>query len=174
MMNPDAPRSMQQHISVQQVGAETLLYDERRHQAFCLNETCSVIWRLADGERTIAEISAAASIQVKVPVNDDFVRFAIEELRRDGLMESSEVAEAGHSLSRRTMLQRLGVGSALLLPTIAAIVAPTAAQAYSGCVDCSSQSSSIRLARARTQKPGNATTSGPLSGGLESPSASGK
>ena len=41
-------------------------------------------------------------------------------------------------MSRRVLLQRLGVGGALLVPAVAAIVAPTAAQAYSGCVDCTS------------------------------------
>ena len=30
----------------------------RRHKAFCLNESSSVVWLLADGDRTIAEIGA--------------------------------------------------------------------------------------------------------------------
>lgn len=137
-----APRRIQESVSIQQIGTESLVYDECRHKAFCLNESSSVIWQLADGERTIAEISAAASLQLKTPVSEDLVLFAIDELRRDGLIESSSVDESAPAISRRAMLRRLGVSGALLLPMIAAVLAPTAAQAYNGCVDCSSSPAS--------------------------------
>jgi hypothetical protein len=137
MENQGTPRSIRQGISVQQIGTETLLYDERRHLAFCLNESSSVIWRLADGEHTIALIREAASAELKTQLSEDFVLYALGELRKDGLVEPSEV-EGRATISRRAALQKLGVGGALLLPAIASIVAPTAAQAYSGCFDCSS------------------------------------
>ena len=136
MKNHNAPRSIQEHISIQQVGTETLVYDEQRHKAFCLNEVSSIIWRLADGEHTVAQISAAASLQLKAAVNEEIVLFALEELRRDGLIEPLSTSEIGLTVSRRAMLRRLAVGGAMLLPVVAAIVAPTAAQAYSGCFDC--------------------------------------
>jgi hypothetical protein len=138
--NQVAPRSIRQHVSVQQVGTETLVYDERRNKAFCLNESSSVIWRLSNGDNTVTQIAAAASLELKTPVGEELVLFALEELRRDGLIEPSSTAKAGTTLSRRAMLQKLGVGGAMLLPAIAAIVAPTAAQAYSGCFDCSDSS----------------------------------
>jgi hypothetical protein len=115
------------------------VYDECRHLAFCLNESSSVIWRLADGEHTIAAICEAASAELNTHVNEEFVLYALAELRRDGLVEAFEVDRRA-TISRRAVLQKLGVGGALLLPAIASIVAPTAAQAYSGCVDCSSVS----------------------------------
>src|ERR1700678_3939382 len=132
MNSQDTPRNIQYDLSIQQGGTETLVYDERRHKAFCLNEISSVLWRLADGERTAAQMSAAASLQLKAPVTEELVLVAIEELRRDGLIEPSPTPEAAPTISRRDLLQRLGVGGAMLLPVIAAIVAPTAAQAYSG------------------------------------------
>jgi hypothetical protein len=137
MKNDEAPRSLQRHISVQQVGVETLVYDELRHKAFCLNESSSVIWRLADGERTVAQIRAAASLQLRSEVSDEFVLFALAELSRDGLIESFSIAEADPAISRRVMLQQLGVSGALMVPMIAAIMAPIATQSYNGCVDCS-------------------------------------
>jgi hypothetical protein len=140
MTNDEAPRSVQGHISIQQIGAETLVYDERRHKAFCLNESSSVIWRLADGEHTVAEMSAAASLELKTEVSDEFVLFALDQLRRDGLIERFSNDEAVSTISRRVMLQRLGIKAALLLPVIAAVVAPAAAQTYNGCVDCPSSS----------------------------------
>jgi hypothetical protein len=148
MTNDETPCSLKRHISIQQIGAETLVYDERRHRAYCLNGSSSVIWRLADGAHTVAEIREAASVELKTRVSEEFVAYALEELRRDGLMEPSAVEEARPAISRRAVLQRLGVGSVLLLPAIASIVAPTAAQAYSGCVDCTSAPSN-RAARAR-------------------------
>ena len=157
MTHQDAPRSILRHISIQRIGTETLLYDERRHKAFCLNESSAVIWTLATGEFTIAQIGAAASLQLKTQVSDEFVLFAIEELRRDGLIEPSSIAGGRPILSRRAMLQRLGVGGAMLLPVVAAIVAPTAAQAYGGCVDCSSSQASKVRRQQQTSNNGSST-----------------
>jgi hypothetical protein len=151
MTSREAPRRIRRDISIQQVGAETLIYDERRHQAFCLNESSSVIWKLADGARTIAEICVEASVELQTAVSEDFVLFALAELRREGLVEEASVVEAGPAVSRRALLRGIGIGSALLLPAVAAIVAPTAAQAYSGCFDCTS-SQATRAAKARRQQ----------------------
>lgn len=157
MNNPESPRRIQRDILVQEVGTETLVYDECRHKAFCLNQSSAVIWRLSDGEHSFTEISAAASLELDAAVSEEFVVFAIEELRRDGLIEPSSVGAARPVISRRILLQKLGVGGALLLPAVAAIVAPTAAQAYSGCVDCISNSTAQtakanQIARARRQQ----------------------
>jgi hypothetical protein len=152
MTDRGAPCRIREQISIQQIGTETLVYDERRHLAFCLNESSSAIWHLANGDRSIIQIAAAASLQLKSQVNEELVMFAIKELQRDGLIQATPVAEGGKTISRRAMLRRLGVGGAMLLPAVSAIVAPTAAQAYGGCVDCSSS----QAARARRQKAASA------------------
>ena len=131
MKSRETPRSIRQGMSVQQIGTETLVYDERRHLAFCLNESSSVIWRLADGEHTIAAIREAASAELKTQLSEDFVLYALGELRRDGLVETSEV-DSRATISRRAVLQKLGVGGALLRHANAPIVALTAVQAYTG------------------------------------------
>jgi len=175
MEGQEAPRGIRQDISTPQIGSEILVYDRRRHKAFCLNQSSSVIWSLANGEHTIGEIRAAASLQLKYPVSEEFVLFAIEELRREGLIEQDATSEPAPAISRRAMMQRIGIGGALLLPAIAAIVAPTAAQAYGGCVDCTpdvspspSPSRSAQAARARrlqqersAQQGANGTPSDP-------------
>jgi hypothetical protein len=142
------PLRNQQQISVQEIGRETLVYDGVRHRAYCLNESSGVVWRLADGTRTVEEIGAAAEVELGVAVNEELVLFILQELRGDGLIEAArDEGEVRVGVSRRAMLERLGVGAAMLLPVIAAIVAPTAAQAYGGCVDC--DASQARAARAR-------------------------
>jgi len=168
MENQEAPRSIQDHFSIQQIGTETLVYDERRHKAFCLNETSSVIWRLADGKRTVTQISAAALLELKAPITEEVVLFAIDALRRDGLIEPSTSPVIASTISRRLALQRLGVAGALLLPAITAIVAPTAAQAYSGCVDCTPSADQATRARAKRQQQSSpGPDSGSSSGGSQ-------
>jgi hypothetical protein len=163
MNNPEAPRCTRQRVSIRQVGTETLVYDEDRHTAYCLNQSSAVIWKLANGERSIDQIRAAASLELDAPVSTELVLFAVDALRADGLIEPSASAAVAPAVSRRSMLQTLGIGGALLLPAIAAVVAPTAAQAYSGCVDCAltplfadtpsaTSTRSRQLARARQQQ----------------------
>ena len=132
------PRKLQHQVTVQHLGAETLVYDESRHQAFCLNPTSAAVWNLADGTRTPAQIAAAASLSLKDLVTTELVEFALHQLRNDGLLEPAVTTlPAVAPVSRRAMLQSLGASSMLLLPAIAVIFAPHAAQAYGGCFDCS-------------------------------------
>ena len=151
------------HITTQKIGDETLVYDERRHMAFCLNPSMSAVWRLADGERTAETIALEASRELGVEIGEELVTYALGELRENGLFEAatryqpeakgggmpSQVETslrtvADRMLSRRSMLARLS--AAALLPVVASILAPTAAQAYSGCVDCSSSQAVISSA----------------------------
>jgi hypothetical protein len=147
MTSQRMPQRISREISVQRIGRETLVYDGVRHRAFCMNESSGVVWRLADGTRTVAQIGAAARMELGVEVSEELVVFILEELRGDGLIEASGEDAVRVGISRRAMLERLGVGAAMLLPVIAAIVAPTAAQAYNGCVDC--DASQTRAAKAR-------------------------
>jgi len=148
-----SPRRLHKQISIQQIGAETLVYDESRHKAFCLNESSSVIWNLANGERSIAQIVAEASDELRASLNEEFVCFALAQLRRDGLMEPSSVPQASPAITRRAVLQRLSAGTAMLLPAVAAILAPTAAQAYSGCVDCDVEPAKARRQQRSVSRP---------------------
>jgi len=66
--------------------------------------------------------------------------------------------EVTPAVSRRAVLQQLGVAGAMLLPVVSAIFAPTAAQAYSGCFDCdtSKTAGGVQAAKTtRTVRPGN-------------------
>jgi hypothetical protein len=163
MTDQHTPQQIRREISVQRIGRETLVYDGVRHRAFCLNESSGVVWRLADGTRTIAQIGAAAGVELNAEVSEELVTFILDELRGDGLIEASGAGEVRVGISRRAMLQRLGVGGAMLLPVIAAIVAPTAAQAYNGCVDCdTSQTRAAKARRAQRSQVANAPANKPL------------
>ena len=105
MSSTETPRRMRQDISIQQIGAETLVYDARRHTAYCLNESSSAIWNLADGEHTIAELAAAASLQLGLEVSEDLVQFAVWRVGRRG--------DAGDCLRKRAFLVHEALSAAI-------------------------------------------------------------
>ncbi len=144
-MSSAFPRRLNEGVTVQPIGSETLVYDERRHKAYCLNATSATVWNLSDGHRTPAQIAAEATILLTASVSVELVNFTLAELLRDDLLEpATVVAPALPAVSRRAMIQSLGASSALLLPAVAVILAPRAAQAYGGCFDCTTSNVSIQ------------------------------
>lgn len=138
-MNPMyQPRTVSQGLSIQQVGEETLIYDERRHLAFCLNRISSAVWKRCNGAQTVAQIAAALETELALPVSEDIVLFALAQFEKDSLLESGANLPAEVSpailgeISRRNLMTKLGYGAAMLLPVVAMIAAPTSAQAQMG------------------------------------------
>ena len=130
------PRRRTQQLLVQQVGQETLLYDEQTHKAFCLSPVAAAVWNRCDGTTSISAISVSASLALNLPVTEELVQLSLQDLNRDGLLELEAVPDSVADVSRREVMKKLGVRAALLLPVVTAIMTPRAAQAYSGCVDC--------------------------------------
>jgi hypothetical protein len=120
-------------ITVQEVDTETLVYDERTHKAWCLNRSSACVWRLCDGQNTVAEIAAVVSAELESAVTEDLVLLTLEELREKGLVESGAAEILPQGISRRQMMGRVGLAAAALLPVIAALTAPPA-MAQSGSV----------------------------------------
>ena len=138
MSDRELPLSLREGISAQRFGKELLIYDERTHTAFCLNASAAIIWELADGTRSLDQLAELASIALDSPLSREFVSFILEELDTVNLLQPAQT-RPHIPISRRSALRKLGAGCAALFPVIASITAPTAAQAYSGCVDCSVQ-----------------------------------
>lgn len=128
------PRGRKADIVVQQYGGEVLIYDLTAHKAFSLNETSALVWQACDGTKTIAEISGEISNRLKSPVNEDFVWLALEQLKKENLIENeAELYAPFEGLSRREVIRKVGFASMVALPVISSLVAPTAAQAQSAC-----------------------------------------
>jgi hypothetical protein len=133
------PVRLKQDLILQQVGDETLLYDERRHMAFCLNRIAAAVWNSCDGAHDVKEIADEVTLLLAHPVSADVVELALEQLGKDGLLSPSATAPCPGeiaSITRRNLLARAGAGAVMLLPVVAAVMAPKAAQAYNGCVNC--------------------------------------
>lgn len=133
-MKEKFPLSRQHEIVIQDLNDETLIYDLQTNQAFCLNETASLIWQLCDGKKSIAELSRIMSEKLGKPVCEDLVRLAIDQLKDRNLFENASELKADFSgLSRRALIRKIGLSSMIALPLVSAVIAPTATQAASSC-----------------------------------------
>jgi hypothetical protein len=111
---------------------ELLIYDLKTNQAFCLNQTSALVYEMCDGTKSVAEISQSLSSKIKSPVTEEFVWLAIEQLKKNNLLEQNQelIPEYG-GLSRRQIIKKIGLGTMVALPLVSSIIAPTSAQAQS-------------------------------------------
>jgi hypothetical protein len=127
------PKTRYSNIVQQELGSEVLIYDLIGNKAFCLNRTSALVYQLADGTKTVAEIGDLMSVRMKTKVPEDLVWFALNELGTNNLLENeAEVSNHFAGLSRREIVKRVGLASMVLLPVISSLVAPPASQAASG------------------------------------------
>lgn len=119
--------SRTREIIVQNFDNEVLIYDLQNHQALSLNETAAMVWQSLDGKKTVAEIARQNNLPPEI------VLLSIDELNKKNLLEEKmETGLAADRLSRRKILMR-SAATAFALPIIAAITAPMAVHAQSGC-----------------------------------------
>lgn len=114
--------------------SEVLLYDRRQHRAHSLNPTSTRIWRALDGQASVSEIAGSLAGPDGERVDPAVVWLALRQLEAAELLEERLPRTAG--VSRRDALKqvRLAAGLALALPAMVSIVAPTPAEAASGCL----------------------------------------
>lgn len=122
------PRARKSHLVTREVAGELLVYDRNSNQAHCLNPTAALVWGHCDGRTTIAKMAQLLEDEMKVPVGNEVVWFALEQLKKSDLLDDSYI-KAVQPMSRRGLVMRLGVAAAVTVPFISSITAPTAAQA---------------------------------------------
>ena len=131
------PESRKANTVVQDLESEVLIYDFNINKAFCLNQTAALVYRSADGTKSVGEISSAMSTELNMPVSEDIVYLALNELRKNDLLENAdEVPDHFGGLTRREAVKRAGLASMVTLPVIASVVAPSAVMAQSGLLPC--------------------------------------
>jgi hypothetical protein len=138
---PLMPHARKDGLVVKELPGELLVYDLERHKAHCLNDTASFIWRRCDGRTSVSELAALLASYTNAPADEQVVWFALNQLSQDRLLtEPLRQPSGARRLSRRDVIQRLGVAAAV--PLVASIVAPNvyaAASCTQGCVlptDC--------------------------------------
>lgn len=128
------PTARREDLIVKRLQDELLVYDLTRHKAHCLNESAAAIWDLCDGITGVPSIARSLSKQMNVFVDDELVWMGIKALSRARLLTAPSPNRGGPNtqISRRRLIRKLGVvASAISLPIVASIIAPTAVSAAS-------------------------------------------
>jgi hypothetical protein len=139
------PKARQENLLIRRLENETIVYDRSRDKAYCLNGMVASVWDACDGRRTVKQISDVLKQEIDPSVDMPVVWLAIKHLDKYSLLEKE--ASTGFqvpAISRRNLV-RSGLYAAMALPVIAAISAPTAAEAASAI--------SLSTCRARKQFP---------------------
>jgi hypothetical protein len=121
------PAARTADILLQEFEDETLVYDLNSSTAFCLNETATRVWKSCNGKTSFDEFRRLNGAEF----SDEYLLLALGELGKKGLLESrfdADIDAAG--FSRRKLIARLGA-TAIALPLVASVIAPTAANAQS-------------------------------------------
>ncbi|HEY4047002.1 MAG TPA: PqqD family protein [Acidobacteriaceae bacterium] len=120
------------NLILEDVRDELMIYDPERNKAFCLNQTAAYVWRHADGKTTVAEMAKRMEEELKKPADEQVVLFALDVLFKDGLLApATPLPRTAQGVTRRDMLQKMGVG-AMAIPVVTALfVSPAKAHASS-------------------------------------------
>jgi hypothetical protein len=126
------PKARRNKLVIQELPDEVLVYDQERDKAHCLNQTAALVWKQCDGHTDVPTIAARLKDEMKSPVDERMVWFALDQLGRDSLLESPVVTPAFMAgMTRRQMVRAMGFAAAVAVPLITSIVVPTTAQAVS-------------------------------------------
>lgn len=128
-----APQAREEGLVVQELPDEVLVYDLERHKAHCLNQTAALVWKRCDGKRTVRQIAAGLSGELKAPVDGQAVWFAVQQLGKARLLRKRlPLPGNGINLSRRELVSRAGLAAIVAVPVVSTILVPTA-QAAATC-----------------------------------------
>lgn len=123
------PRARRRGLVVVRLPDETLVYDQRRARAFCLEGRLARLWRWADGKTTLAAIVRRARRRLGKGTEEldaSVVAGALGRLRRARLLEPEDGGPRLSRKARRDFLRRSAAIGGLALLEVAA---PTAADA---------------------------------------------
>ena len=125
------PKARKDDLVTRKIPGELLVYDLKRHKALCLNDTAAKIWRQCNGQRTVADLTAELENELQSPIDEQIVRLALHQLETSHLLQRPSGVSLSPLVSRRALL-RSGLATAIALPIVTMISAPTAQAQGSG------------------------------------------
>lgn len=124
------PRMREHGLVIDDLPDEVLVYDLENHEAHCLNRTAALVWRCCDGKSNADDIARRLTAELDTPFSSDLVLVALGQLENKKLLQLQSPLPAQFAvLSRRQLVRRLGLATAIAVPLVTSIVAPTAVQA---------------------------------------------
>lgn len=135
------PLARKTDVTVQALGAEVLVYDQRRDAAHSLNATAALVYEHADGTRSVEDLAALLGDRIGLPPDRALVEIALLELQKAGLLDAP--AMRPRAVNRRDVLRRLGIAAAAM-PIALSVGAPTPLMAQSRSLSSRSKPSDSR------------------------------
>ena len=127
------PKRRQRGLLVRALPTEVLVYDTERHEAHCLNRSAALVWEQCDGMTPPAAMAPKLATVLGGAIDEDIVGHALDQLATFHLLEAESPARApSERISRRDLIQRLGLAASVVLPLVSSIAAPSPSQAASG------------------------------------------
>jgi hypothetical protein len=120
------PNARKDDLVTRQIPGELLVYDLKRHKAYCLNNTAAAVWKSADGKHTISDLVAELEKGQKSPVDERIVWLALDQLEKSCLLQTKAAKPSGLPAVSRRDLIRAGIATAIALPLVTMIASPTA------------------------------------------------
>ena len=115
------PRAKHSGFLERPVGDQVVVYDQSRQRLHVLSRTAALVWRLADGRHTVAELSLLVGRELGTPTDESLISLALDQLDDARLLEERLARAPGEdSLSRRELLHRTAAAlvAGVMLPTI--------------------------------------------------------
>ena len=135
------PKARTEALLVEQVNAETVVYDLDSKDVHCLSPLAAAVYEYCDGHTAVSRIAELAQERLGEPVTEDEVSAALSQLDERSLLETPPLI-LQQGISRRDLAKKSAkYGAAVAsVPLIASIVAPTAMAQGSlipiGCTGC--------------------------------------
>lgn len=126
MNSSQIPIARKEGLVVQEMPGEVLIYDLDENKAFSLNSTASTVWKSCDGRKTVSEIAASLNEGRDQESKESIVWLALDQLKEKNLL-SNEVKSRFEGQTRREVLKKVGLATAIALPVIAMLSFPTTA-----------------------------------------------
>ena len=120
------PRARKDDLVTRQIPGEMLVYDLKRHKAYCLNATAAAVWKSSDGKHTVSDLAAELQKNQRSPVDERIVWLALDQLEKSYLLQTKAARPIGLPAVSRRSLIRAGIATAIALPLVTMIAAPTA------------------------------------------------
>ncbi|MFN2578344.1 MAG: PqqD family protein [Pyrinomonadaceae bacterium] len=128
------PLARKEGLVIEELSDEVLIYDLERDRAHCLNQTAAFVWQRCNGRKSARDITRELSSTVGERLDDKIVWLALHQLKRNHLLIDAPIPPAKVvGMDRREMVRALGLTAAVAIPVVASIVAPTPAEAATGC-----------------------------------------
>jgi hypothetical protein len=122
------PKARKDDLVTRQLTGELLVYDLKRHKAFCLNSTAATIWKNCNGKRSVSDLAATLGNDQHSPTDEKVIWLALDQLEKSYLLETRITRPTGlPGISRRSLI-RAGIVTAITLPLVTMISSPVAAQ----------------------------------------------